>query len=86
MVAGGTGRSREKDQVDQGRLLSHRCSSHPRDTPRKTLDSVVSVFQSSSTVSIVSADRFSCCRRDCCCRQVKSLDGRPRCTGGFPGE
>lgn len=37
-VAGGTGgRSREKDRVDQGRLLSHRCSSHPRDAPKETL-------------------------------------------------
>ena len=85
VVAGGSGgRSRERDRADQGRLLSHRCSSHPRDTPKKTLDWLVSVFQSSSAMSIVSADRFSCCRR-WWYRQDKSLNGPPRCTDGFPG-
>ena len=38
-VAGGTvGRSREKDRVNQGRLQWHRCSSHPRNTRKETLE------------------------------------------------
>ena len=37
-VAGGTGgRSREKDRANRGRLLWHRCSSHPRVTQKKHL-------------------------------------------------